>query len=146
MSANMKPNYTIVKIVSMTSIFLFYSLLVMVAVLQFIMPRENVMDSNRIYKFDASWVWIKPDGTEEAIDIPYNGAVPWGETMVIETTVPDYVTDADAIMFRTSQQTVNAYIGDELRYVHDTSDSRLFGQNSNSINSFVDFLIALCYN
>ena len=99
---------------------------------QFLMPSERgITDDETHITYPGIFYWEKEDGSREKIAVPGRYDVAAKETMVISTVLPaDF--DKTALAIRGSLQDVTFYVGDELREVYDTSDTRLFGKNSAS--------------
>ena len=99
---------------------------------QFLLPSERgITDDETHITYPGIFYWEKEDGSREKIAVPGRYDVAAKETMVISTVLPaDF--DKTALAIRGSLQDVTFYVGDELREVYDTSDTRLFGKNSAS--------------
>ena len=99
---------------------------------QFFVPSERgITDDETHITYPGIFYWEKEDGSREKIAVPGRYDVAAKETMVISTVLPaDF--DKTALAIRGSLQDVTFYVGDELREVYDTSDTRLFGKNSAS--------------
>lgn len=99
---------------------------------QFLVPSERgIADDETHITYPGIFYWEKEDGSREKIAVPGRYDVAAKETMVISTVLPaDF--DKTALAIRGSLQDVTFYVGDELREVYDTSDTRLFGKNSAS--------------
>ena len=99
---------------------------------QFLMPSERgITDDETHITYPGIFYWEKEDGSREKIAVPGRYDVAARETMTISTVLPDDF-DKTALAIRGSLQDVTFYVGDELREVYDTSDTRLFGKNSAS--------------
>ena len=98
----------------------------------FLVPSERgITDDETHITYPGIFYWEKEDGSREKIAVPGRYDVAAKETMVISTVLPaDF--DKTALAIRGSLQDVTFYVGDELREVYDTSDTRLFGKNSAS--------------
>lgn len=99
---------------------------------QFLVPSERgITDDETHITYPGIFYWEKEDGSREKIAVPGRYDVAAKETMVISTVLPaDF--DKTALAIRGSLQDVTFYVGDELREVYDTSDTRPFGKNSAS--------------
>ena len=101
-------------------------------VTQFLVPSERgITDDETHITYPGIFYWEKEDGSREKIAVPGRYDVAARETMTISTVLPDDF-DKSALAIRGSLQNVTFYVGDELREVYDTSDTRLFGKNSAS--------------
>ena len=99
---------------------------------QFLMPSERgITDDETHITYPGIFYWEKENGSREKIAVPGRYDVAARETMTISTVLPDDF-DKTALAIRGSLQDVTFYVGDELREVYDTSDTRLFGKNSAS--------------
>ncbi len=99
---------------------------------QFLVPSERgITDDETHITYPGIFYWEKEDGSREKIAVPGRYDVAARETMTISTVLPDDF-DKTALAIRGSLQDVTFYVGDELREVYDTSDTRLFGKNSAS--------------
>ena len=112
--------------------------IVMLTILAVFLIAECVNPSERTERsmeasicYTGTFVWEKPDGTEEIISVPGKYEVPVGETMVITTQLPaDY--NESSIALRSSLQDVKFYIDGQLRGDYNTRKTRPFGKNSAS--------------
>ena len=99
---------------------------------QFLVPSERgITDDETHITYPGIFYWEKENGSREKIAVPGRYDVAARETMTISTVLPDDF-DKTALAIRGSLQDVTFYVGDELREVYDTSDTRLFGKNSAS--------------
>lgn len=105
---------------------------------QFVMPDERDKFQNECRVFEAEWQRVLENG--ERIAIVYPGKIPAerGERVTIVTTVPMNINEGEAICFSPVWQDVSIYVGDSLRVLYDTKDSRPFGSNSPQRNLFVN--------
>ena len=115
---------------------LFYLLMVIIlcwfVALQFFGTNEReiqVIEGNILYQ--GTFIWEKPDGSSETIEVPGRYELPAKETMVLVTQLPDDY-DEKSLAIRSSLQEVRFYIDGVLRTEYDTSDTRLAGKNSAS--------------
>lgn len=109
-----------------------FFILVSVMILYFIfgeifLPREVELHASRAKEYDGSWVWLKPDGTSEQVEVPNKFAVEKGTPVVLETVLPDYIRENTYIGIRSTRQEIQVYIDGELRTEFTTKDTRLFG-------------------
>ncbi len=114
--------------------------LMVVVILYFIlgeifMPHENMYMEGQCNTFNDGWVWVKPDGEKQEIEIPGGYDVPSGDTMVIQKELSRGLEDT-WVCIRSSQQDMKIYIGEELREEYTTKDTRPFGKNSVSVYVF----------
>lgn len=80
--------------------------------------------------FSEGWIWLKEDGTKEAIEIPGKCEAERNEFMVIENTLPEDVEDNLYLFIRSSKQEMKVYIDGSLREEYSTKDTRWFGKVS----------------
>lgn len=111
---------------------LFYLLMVIIlcwfVALQFFGTNEReiqVIEGNILYQ--GTFIWEKPDGSSETIEVPGRYELPAKETMVLVTQLPDDY-DEKSLAIRSSLQEVRFYIDGVLRTEYDTSDTRLAGK------------------
>lgn len=104
---------------------------------QFLLPDEREKFQSECRVFEAEWQRVLEDGTRIPIDYPGKLPAERGEVVTIVTTVPQEIMEGEAICFSPVWQNINIYIGDSLRVVYDTKDSRPFGVNSPQRNLFV---------
>ena len=118
--------------------YIFYGLVVIVIVseifLQAIVPSDRVYYAQDVKKFPAGWVWVHDDGTREAVTVPGKFNVERKHTLVLETTLKDEINNTKYLNFRSSQQTVKAYINDVLRYEYKATDIINDNRNAASYN------------
>lgn len=115
---------------------LFYLLMVIIlcwfVALQLFGTNEReiqVIEGNILYQ--GTFIWEKPDGSSETIEVPGRYELPAKETMVLVTQLLDDY-DEKSLAIRSSLQEVRFYIDGVLRTEYDTSDTRLAGKNSAS--------------
>ena len=92
------------------------------------LPAENRTEESAFYPFSDGWIWVKDDGTREAIEIPGKCEAERNELIVVENILPDNLEDNLYFCIRSSKQEMNVYIDDTLRYTYSTSETRLFGK------------------
>lgn len=100
------------------------------------MPRENPTGDGKCVIFEANWERVFSDGTREQIELPGQCEANWGETVRLETILPEE-QDNTWLCMRASQQDMRVYINGELRKEYSTKETRLFGRNS--VSAFVFF-------
>lgn len=96
---------------------------------QLLMPEENKTEKSSFHLFDANWVQILPDGTEVTVQIPGTCNVTYGEWGIIATRLPNN-QEATSLCFRSMQQEMRIYVGDDLRQEYSTLDTQIFGHTS----------------
>lgn len=106
--------------------------LVLVVVFQIIFPKESSFKRQKTEVFPSQWQLIGADGTDTPISVPGKYQVETGTPMVIETVIPETVTDGIFGCFRASQQDICIYVNGVLRHVFDTRETRVLDRNSPS--------------
>ena len=96
---------------------------------QLLMPRENRTKPSTFHLFQSNWVQVLPDGTEVSVQIPGTCNVAYGEWGIITTRLPRNQEDT-SLCFRSMQQELRIYVGEELRKEYSTLDTQLFGHTS----------------
>lgn len=87
--------------------------------------------------FQAEWERILPDGTRVPVTVPGECEAEWGETVVIETTLPTN-QKASCLSMWSSQQDLKIYVDDTLRKEYSSKDTRMFGKNSANVYVFFE--------
>lgn len=96
---------------------------------QILMPNENKSGQSTFHIFQADWVQVFPDGTEVSVQIPGTCDVAYGEWGILTTLLPQNQEDT-SLCFRSMQQELRIYVGDELRKEYSTLDTQIFGHTS----------------
>lgn len=96
---------------------------------QVFMPNENSSENSTFHVFKANWVQVLPDGTEVSVQIPGSCDVAYGEWGILTTRLPQNQEDT-SLCFRSMQQELRIYVGDELRKEYSTLDTQMFGHTS----------------
>ena len=81
-------------------------------------------------ELDSGWYQELADGSRVEVEVPGKVEVEKGETVTFVTTLPEDIENGHYICFRPIWQDMYIYVDDELREVHDTRESRPFGENS----------------
>ena len=95
-----------------------------------LLPAENVSGSEGCRVFESSWERILSDGTRVAVTVPGECEAERKEAVVVETVLPENLTDETSLCFRSSMQDMEIYVDGELRQNYTTKDTRPFGRNS----------------
>ena len=111
-----------------------FSVIMLFALGEILMPRENPTESGSCRQAEVTWEWVHTDGTREVVQVPGRYEGERNKPFRLETTVPVYETDTWLCM-RASQQDMRIYVEEQLRKEYTTKETRLFGRNSAS--SFV---------
>ena len=96
---------------------------------QIFMPNENKTDETTFHVFEADWQQVLPDGTNVAVQIPGTCDVTYGNWGIITAQLPENQDDT-RLCFRSMQQELRIYVGDELRTEYSTLDTQIFGHTS----------------
>ncbi len=96
---------------------------------QIFMPKENKAEKSTFHVFKANWVQVLPDGTEVTVQIPGTCDVAYGEWGIITTRLPQDQENT-SLCFRSMQQEMRIYIGNELRKEYSTLNTQIFGHTS----------------
>lgn len=93
---------------------------------EILLPKEQLGDFS-CQEFEAEWQRINKDGTREPIQIPGSYEAERGETVVVETILPQQMEGNTYLCFRAAKQDLRIYIDGELREEYSSKNSRLFG-------------------
>ena len=108
--------------ISMCALFLFLG--------ELIYPDERDALDSYYRELDSVWYQEFEDGTRAEVDVPGKVAAQKGEVVTFVTTVPKDVENGTYVCFRPIWQDMSIYVGDELREVHNSENTRPFGKNS----------------
>ena len=108
--------------ISLCAAFLFWG--------ELIYPDERDELDSYYQELNSDWYQELEDGSRVEVDVPGKVAVQRGETVTFVTTLPETVENGSYVCFRPIWQDMNIYVGGELREVHNTKNSRPFGENS----------------
>ena len=97
---------------------------------ELIYPDERDKMDSFYRELDSAWYQELADGSRVEVEVPGNVEAPKGEVVVFVTTLPEDVDNGSYVCFRPIWQDMKVYVGEELREVHNTKDSRPFGENS----------------
>ena len=106
---------------------------------EIVLPRDNDNSGYFCEEFLPQWTQVLEDGSRKPVELPGRLDAKKGETVRIETKVPDKLVDYGYLSVKSSRQDVNIYVGDELRAEYSTKDSRPFGETSPSCFVFARF-------
>lgn len=107
------------------------SVLLLLILGEIFLPKEDPTKSGQCVQIRENWVRVLADGSREPVSVPGTCKAKMGESVRLETTIPDTGKDVWFCM-RASQQDMKVYVDGELRQEYSTKDSRLFGDNSAS--------------
>ncbi len=80
--------------------------------------------------FETSWQQVLDNKERIPAEVPGKLEAEYGEVVTLVTTLPQEIKNGTTICFRPVWQDVEVYIGDELRRVYNTEETRPFGTNS----------------
>lgn len=101
------------------------------------MPREYPTGEEKVILYDAVWERVYADGTRYTVEIPGKTDAKPGEIVRVETSLPNDQKSTWLCM-RASQQEMRIFVGDELRKIYSTEETRFFGNNSASAYVFFE--------
>ena len=93
------------------------------------MEPENESEDSTFAVFQADWVQVMPDGSEEAVTIPGNCQAEYGEWITIKTRLPEHLGNSH-FCIRSMQQDIRVFVDGELRKEYSTLDTQPFGTTS----------------
>ena len=108
--------------ISLCAAFLFWG--------ELIYPDERDELDSYYQELNSDWYQELEDGSRVEVDVPGKVAVQRGEKVTFVTTLPETVENGSYVCFRPIWQDMNIYVGGKLREVHNTKNSRPFGENS----------------
>lgn len=132
--AEKKFIYTIIKVYFVAIVIGIFAFLFLA---QIFMPDEREKFQSECREFESSWVRILDNGERVPIVYPGNVDAERGEIVTIATTIPDNISEGEAICFTPVWQDVDIYVDGVQRVHYNTKDSRLFGTNSPQRNIFL---------
>lgn len=124
------------EILNITLVVCFLATITFLILGEIFMPPENPTEDGYSTILDGEWERVLEDGTRLVIKEEGQYSPDSDGGIRIERVLPEDQEDTWFCM-RASQQDMYVYIGDELRKVYNTEETRLFGQNSAS--AFVFF-------
>lgn len=101
------------------------------------LPDERTYTPLEYNKYCDGWERIYQDGTREPIEIPGKYEPEKGASFVIENTLHVPEVDGLYMTFNSAKQDIEAYVDGELRYEYSTKKTRLFGEHSPGIATFI---------
>lgn len=102
-----------------------------------ILPDERDKITSNCQNYISEWTQILENGEKIPVTIPGKIPAESGEIITITTTLPNELTDSTYMCFRLIWQDAEIYVGDELRQIYNTTNSRFFGTNSPTKYVFV---------
>lgn len=109
------------------------------AIGEIIFPDEKEPMDSYYEEFDVQWYQELPDGEHIAVEVPGRIDAEWGEVVTLVTTIPEDVSKGDYVCFRPIWQDLIIYVDGEPRQIHNTEETRPFGENSAFRYVFVRF-------
>lgn len=89
-------------------------------------------DNEEAVLLNSGWTYVKSDGSRQEVTLPVDLDTPAGETTVIETVLPNYISPQCTVCLRASMQLVRAYVDDALIYEFGTGDKLLTEEDARS--------------
>lgn len=90
----------------------------------------------RIY--GGSWEQVFADGSTQPLEVPGHCDSSRGQTVVIQSVIPEDIDKDTYLVFRSAKQNMNIYIGDTLVRSFSTDDTRWFGTAGAVVYVFVE--------
>ncbi|PHU39810.1 hypothetical protein CSX00_07805 [Pseudobutyrivibrio ruminis] len=101
------------------------------------LPDERTYTPLKMENYSDGWKRVMSYGTKSDIAIPGQYQPEEEAPFVIEKSIDGITRDNAYVSFNTAKQDIEVYVGDELRYSYSTKNTRLFGENSPGIATFV---------
>ena len=102
-----------------------------------ILPKEGEIIDSEYTEFNAVWTQIMEDGSRIPVEVPGRVQNEKGQWVEVVCTLPELPDSRHSLLFRSSQQDIQVFVGDELRTEYTTENTRLFGKSSMSANVIV---------
>lgn len=120
-------------------IFLIYIILVFgyLAFGELLLPKDELGADEEVSEFEGSWERILPDGSRVPQEVPGSCDVEKGTKIVLETVLPEDITEDMYLCFRSGKQDMEFYVDGELRQVYNTDSTRIIGSYSAVVYVFV---------
>ncbi len=115
----------------------FLSVVVFFCLGEVFLSKENPTGSGKVTLYEGGWERVYADGTRFTVALPGTTKAERGETVRLETSLPENQENTWFCM-RASQQEMYVFVGDELRKKYTTEGSRLFGNSSASAYVFFE--------
>ncbi len=95
-----------------------------------LLPADEWGNDTDLQIYQGQWVRVLEDGKKVPQEIPGGCQAARGETVVIETELPETLQKNNYLCFRSAKQDMEIYVDGELRQQYSTEKTRLFGKAS----------------
>lgn len=103
-----------------------------------LLPADDWGRADALEEYRGSWVRVMPDGKRVPIEVPGRCDSKRGETITVETTLPETINQDTYFCFRSAKQDLKIYVDTELRLTYSTKGTRIFGRDSAVANVFFE--------
>ena len=103
---------------------------------ELLLPKGQLGDFS-CKEFEAQWERVYEDGTREPVEIPGNCKAIRGETVTVETILPEEMEENTYLCFRSAKQDLRIYIDGTLREEYVSDNYRLFGTSGAVVYVFL---------
>lgn len=105
---------------------------------ELLLPSDVTAGQEMCKLYTGGWIRLYEDGTREPVTLPAKCEVERGETVRIETILPDEIEPGACMCFRSNRQDVEISIDGKVRVEYTTEGARFFGKSSPATYVFVD--------
>lgn len=133
------PNKGIL-VVNILFLFFAVTLFLYFIVGEIVLPKESESMKGNREKLNLMWTVISPEGFDEPIPMPNDFNTKRGETVIIESTLPEKDLTGLTIMTWCPANDVKIYINDEVRLDFNSKNSRFFGAANCANYAFFDLI------
>lgn len=102
------------------------------------LPNDHPEMDYACTEYGGKWERVLENGQREEITVPGKCDAQRGETVTLETILPDTIENNRYLCFRSAKQDMKFYIDGEIRQVYSTKNSRLFGKMSAAAYVFLE--------
>lgn len=95
---------------------------------ELILPSEVTYNSSKCGVLDCTWYKENSEGQKLLVNLPYEEKE--NDKVSFVGTLPEIDLNNTWIMFWNTGHVLKVFVGDDLRYSYDTTDSRIFGESS----------------
>lgn len=103
-----------------------------------LLPADEWGNDANLQSYRGQWVRVLEDGRKVSQEIPGGCRAARGETVVVETELPETLQKDTYLCFRSAKQDMEFYIDGELRQEYSTEQTRLFGKTTAVAYVFVE--------
>lgn len=118
--------------------FLVLTALLYLIIGEVLLPSDVAAGQEMCEPYAGKWMRICENGTREQIVLPTKCNVERGETVRMETILPNEIKPGICMCFRSNRQDVEVSIDGRMRASYTTKGTRLFGSSSPAVYMFVD--------